>query len=130
MVTKHLGITIARPFEQVYGFLQEPRNFPKWASGMGDSLEAAVDGIWSIETPAGRMQLRFTAANEFGILDHWLVSQEGDTIYVPLRVLVHGSETEVVLTLFQLKGMTEEEFERDAAWVARDLRALKQLLEI
>ena len=129
MVTKHLGVTIARPFEQVYTFLKEPENFPKWASGLGDSLVSAANGTWSIQTPAGRMQLRFTTDNEYGILDHWLLTEEGDTIYVPLRALKHPSGTEVVLTLFQLDGMTEEEFERDAAWVARDLRALKQLLE-
>jgi hypothetical protein len=129
MVTKHLGVAISKPFEQVYGFLKEPENFPKWASGLGDSLVAEAGGTWSIQTPAGTMQLRFTPANEFGILDHWLLSEEGDTIYVPLRALKHPSGTEVVLTLFQLEGMTEEEFECDAAWVAKDLRALKQLLE-
>jgi hypothetical protein len=46
----------------------------------------------------------------------------------PLRVLADGSGSEVVFTLFQ-RDMTDDEMARDAGMVARDLAALKALLE-
>lgn len=45
------------------------------------------------------------------------------------RVLPNGERCEVTLTLIRLAGISDEKFEQDAAWVRRDLQALKDLLE-
>ena len=128
-MTKHLGIKIARPLDQVYSFLMQPANFPKWATGLVGSLHALGDGNWRIETPAGPMKVRFSEVNSLGILDHWLETEDGDTIYVPIRVIANQGASEALLTLFQRSGMADDEFARDAEWVMRDLRGLKELLE-
>jgi hypothetical protein len=46
-----------------------------------------------------------------------------------MRVLANGDGAEVVFSLFQRPGMSDEEFARDADWVARDLQILKACLE-
>jgi len=46
-----------------------------------------------------------------------------------MRAFPNGHGTEVVFSLLQRPGMSERDFDRDAEWVARDLRALKRLLE-
>jgi hypothetical protein len=46
-----------------------------------------------------------------------------------MRVIANGTGSEVLLTLFRLPDMTVEAFARDAEWVERDLKALKELLE-
>jgi hypothetical protein len=46
-----------------------------------------------------------------------------------MRVVANGDGAEVVFTLFQREGMSDDETARDAAMVARDLKALKLLLE-
>ena len=39
----------------------------------------------------------------------------------PMRLLANGERCELVFTLYRRSGVTEEDYERDAAWVARDL---------
>ncbi|MEX2617273.1 MAG: hypothetical protein WD767_14350 [Alphaproteobacteria bacterium] len=77
----------------------------------------------------GQMTVRFTAPNDHGIADHTLIPAQGAAMYNPLRVVRNGAGCEVTFTLFQRSGMNDAEFDRDAAWVARDLAALKALLE-
>jgi hypothetical protein len=71
---------------------------------------------WFADTPSGPMKVRFTEPNRFGVLDHSVT-------------FLNGDGTEVVFSLLQRPGMSDQDFERDAEWVARDLRALKRLLE-
>jgi hypothetical protein len=79
--------------------------------------------------PQGPMQVRFTERNAFGVVDHFIYPAPGVEISVPLRVIANGTGSEVLFTLFRLPEMSDDKFAEDAAWVARDLRALKELLE-
>ena len=54
---------------------------------------------------------------------------DGTTIRNPMRVVPNGESSEVSFTLFQLPGMSDEEFARDAGMVEADLRTLKRVLE-
>ena len=40
---RHISVAISRPVEEVYAFLAEPENMPRWASGLGRSLRHLVD---------------------------------------------------------------------------------------
>jgi hypothetical protein len=125
---RHIGVTIDRPADEVYAFLAEPLNFPKWAAGLGHSF-SHVDGmIWSAQTPMGPMRIAFSERNALGVIDHTLIPADGPAMHNPMRVVPNGSGCEVVFTLFQ-REMSDREMARDAAMVARDLAALKALLE-
>jgi len=123
-----LSIRIECPWRAVYDFTAEPANFAAWARGMGDSLQR-VDNHWVVQTPSGRMTVRFSEKNSFGILDHYVRTPAGAEIYIPLRVIANGEGCEVMLTVFRLPGMSDATFAADAAAVRRDLQALKTLLE-
>jgi hypothetical protein len=45
-----------------------------------------------------------------------------------MRVVPNGAGAEVLVTVFRRPGMSDEAFAADAAWVLRDLLALKALL--
>lgn len=49
-------------------------------------------------------------------------------IFIPMRIVPNGEGAEVLFTLFRQPGMSDEKFAADAAWVARDLAALKALV--
>ena len=78
------------------------------------------------------MTVEFAPPNEFGVLDHVVRLPSGEAVYNPLRVIpggvgearlrgaVHGAPT---------GGMTDAEFDADAAAVAADLATLRRLLE-
>jgi len=125
---RHIGIAIDRPADQVYGFMAEPLNFPKWAQGLGHSFTHVEGMTWAAQTPMGPMRILFSEPNRYGVLDHAVVPENGAAMHNPLRVLANGKGSEVVFTLFQ-RDMSDDEMARDAGMVARDLSALKALLE-
>ena len=89
-----------------------------------------VDDKWVAESPMGKVDVRFVDPNELGVLDHDVTMETGDTVHNPVRVLPRpDGGSEVVFTLFRRPEMSDEELERDAATVMKDLRALKTLLE-
>jgi hypothetical protein len=126
--SRHLSVYIDRPVAEVYAFAADPANLPRWARGLGGSV-VRVDGNWFVETPAGRVQVTFAPDNEYGVLDHEVLTPSGETVYVPLRAIADGDGCEVVFTLRHPHGMSDAEFERDAALVSGDLALLKMVLE-
>jgi hypothetical protein len=128
LTAKTLHISINRPCSEAYDFLSQPENFPKWAKGLSDSLHPD-DGSWVADTAQGKIRIRFSPMNAFGVLDHWVTLPDGTVVYVPLRVLANQGGVEVVFTLFRQPAMDDATFARDAALVMADLQALKRLLE-
>jgi Polyketide cyclase / dehydrase and lipid transport len=127
--SQHISIDIDRPSSEVYDFAADPLNMPQWAAGLaGARLERDGDQ-WSTESPMGRVTIAFAPRNDFGVLDHEVTLPTGETVYNPLRVISDGAGCEVVFTLRQRPAMTDEELERDADAVTRDLATLKSLLE-
>ena len=126
--SRNLSITFNRNARDVYDFVSVPENFRLWASGLGKSLKQ-VNGEWIAETPEGAAKIRFTEHNELGILDHWVSTEPGLEIYIPMRVIPNGGGSELIFTLFRLPGMSDEKFSSDAEWVMRDLTTLKNFLE-
>jgi len=128
MEARSVSVAIRRDWREVYAFVRRPENFARWASGAAKSLRQE-GGAWVADGPDGRVVLRFAAANDVGVLDHWVVLGSGAEVYMPLRAIANGDGCELVLTLFRQPGMTDAVFARDAEWVARDLATLKGLLE-
>ncbi|KKJ94696.1 SRPBCC family protein [Micromonospora sp. HK10] len=126
--SRHLSVHVDRPVAAVYAFAADPANLPRWAPGLGSSV-TLVDGEWFVETPEGPARLTFAPRNEYGVLDHEVVTPAGETVYVPLRVIADGPGCEVVFTLRRSPGMTDVDFARDAELVSDDLARLKRVLE-
>jgi hypothetical protein len=127
-LSRTVTLTINRAWREVYAFASRPENMAVWASGLGHSLQQS-DDKWTAEGPEGLVEVAFTPTNGFGVLDHTVITASGAEIYVPMRVIANGQGSEILLTLFQLGDMTEDQFERDVEWVNRDLRTLKALME-
>lgn len=124
----HLSVHIDRSMQEVYAFASQPANLPKWAPGLGSSV-VQEGGDWFVETSEGRVRVRFAPDNPFGVLDHDVLTPSGEAVHVPLRVLSDDGGSEVVFTLRRAPGMTDEDFERDAALIRGDLDLLKEVME-
>jgi hypothetical protein len=105
-------MTIERPSQEVYAFVRDPRNLPKWASGLH-----------------GAVKVRFVDPNPYGVLDHYVSVDSGPEVYMPMRVFPNGEAAEVLITVFRQSGVSEDKFIQDTQWVRRDLEMLKELLE-
>jgi hypothetical protein len=126
--SRHLGVHIDRPVTEVYAFVSNPANLPRWAPGIGGPV-VQIDDTWFVETPEGRARVTFAPDNEYGVLDHEVLTPSGATVYVPLRAIEDGDGCEVVFTLRRMPGMTDADFERDTGLVRGDLALLKKVLE-
>jgi hypothetical protein len=126
--SRTLSMRIERGFDEAYEFLAVPENFPRWASGLGRSLERA-NGEWIAQGPDGPVRVGFAERNPYGVLDHHVTTGAGKEIHIPLRLIRNGRGCEILLTLFRAPDTGDEAFERDAEWVMRDLNTLKALLE-
>jgi hypothetical protein len=126
--SRHLSVHIDRPVAEVYAFASDPATMPRWAAGLGSSM-LREGGHWFVETPGGRARVTFTPDNEYGVLDHVVVTPSGEAVYVPLRAIADGDGCEVIFTVRRLPGMTDAEFDRDAGAVTADLARLKAVLE-
>ena len=132
-----VSVSIDRPRDVVYKFVADAFNMPRWAPGFCQTIAPVPGdaGRWRITTPDdGIAHARFVAANEHGIVDHWVnVVVEGaeptGEIYVPLRVVENGAGSEVLLTVFRQPTMSDTRWTDDVAAVEADLARLKELLE-
>ncbi len=126
--SRTLSVAINCDPGRVYEFVSKPENLPKWAKMFCRSIKKS-NGGWIVETPQGPVKVRFTRKNEFGILDHYVNPAPGVEVFVPMRVVPNGSGSEVIFTLFQLAGMSDEKCAEDIRWVEQDLKTLKRILE-
>jgi hypothetical protein len=132
VTSRHISVWVDAAPEVVYAIAADPEQLPRWASGLaGGALRQTVDG-WVADSPMGQVVIEFAPINEFGVLDHVVRMPSGEAVYNPLRVIPAGENQpacEVVFTVRQRTGMTDEEFDSDAATVAADLDRLRQLAE-
>ena len=126
--SRHLGVWIDRPAAEVYDYVSQPANLVEWAAGLGSSIEL-IAGQWVAESPLGRVVVEMAGPNPYGVVDHQVTLATGVSFYNPMRVIAAGDACELVFTLRRQPGMSDADFDRDAAAVAADLAAVKRLLE-
>lgn len=109
-------------------FASNPDNLPRWAAGLATTDVVREGDSLVVESPMGKVTVRFVKQNEFGVLDHEVTLPSGTTVTNPVRVLAHPEGSEVVFTIRQVE-LTDDEFERDVGMVEEDLERLKRLME-
>jgi hypothetical protein len=117
--SRHISVWIDATPDVVYAFASDSAQLARWAAGLADPALSDAD-------------VEFAPRNELGVLDHVVRLPSGEAVYNPMRVIPLGqgeSRCEVVFTLRRRAGVTDAEFEADAAAVTADLATLRGLLE-
>lgn len=120
--------TIEAPPDVVYEFARQVENLPQWASGLAAGVHQD-QGAWFAESPMGRVRLEMAPKNDFCVLDHDVTLPNGLKVHNAFRVTPAGDASLLAFVVLRLPGVSAEAFENDVAHVARDLKALKALLE-
>ncbi|WP_173834738.1 SRPBCC family protein [Kocuria massiliensis] len=128
MMSRHISQTSSADPDAVYRFAADPRNLPRWASGLAQSEVKVIEGTLEVESPMGTVTVTFAPHNEYGVLDHDVALPSGDVVTNPLRVMSHPDGSEILFTVRQL-DLTDEEFDRDCATVREDVELLVKLVE-
>lgn len=128
--SRHISVWINRSATDVYRYASDLGRVSEWAAGLAQGKLTRVADTWVAQSPMGEVTMRFTPANDLGVLDHTVTLPSGESVFNPLRVLPAGDDwSEVVFTLRRRPGMSEEEFQADAKAISADLATLKRILE-
>jgi len=125
---RNISVSIRRSPQDVYAFISNGENVPRWAKGLGHTSRREGEE-WVVEGPVGKARVRFAPPNNLGVADHDVVLETGATVHNPIRVLPNGTGSTVIFTLMRLPQVSDQEFDEDAGAVTRDLTSLKALLE-
>lgn len=125
---QHVSVSIRRPPGEVYGFVADVANLPRWAAGLGASFHREGDALVA-QGPLGRVTVRFVDRNALGVLDHQVVLASGRAFSNAMRVVPNGRGSEVTFMVVRQPGMSDAEFAADRGAVERDLRTLRDLVE-
>jgi len=120
--------TIDVPPDEVYEFARTIANLPRWASGLAAGV-SEENGEWIAQSPMGRVIVSMAPRNDFRVLDHDVTLPDGRAVHNAFRVTPAGDGSVLTFVVLRLPGMTSEAFRKDVAHVARDLSALKSIME-
>jgi hypothetical protein len=125
MRSQHISRVISASPNAVYEYASNVENLPEWAAGLAQS-EVVRDGdTLLVDSPMGRVQVRFVEQNRYGVLDHDVTLPSGTVVTNPVRVLPHPDGAEVIFTVRQIE-LDDEEFTRDIKLVEADLERLER----
>lgn len=128
--SKTINIPIARPVAEVYEFLLEPRNYPRWAASLGGRFENIGGRDWLAETPHGPVTIRFAERNGLGVLDHAVFREGEEPTMRMMRVVPNGEGSELIYTIFKRDELSVEAFESEIEWTTTEMSVLKTYLEL
>jgi len=130
MRSQVVSVLIEQPFDQVYGFLLDPLNFPSWGPVESPEIHHIGGGDWLVDLPGGRAVLRFTEPNVYGVLDFRSFPEGGEpSAPVPARVMANGDSSQLELHWRQRPGISDGQFAAEVERVQHRLEILKALLE-
>lgn len=124
----NVTVSIRRAPDDVYAYITDGENLPRWAAGLGGSVRRAGDA-WIADGPLGTVTVRFAPRNELGVADHDVTLPDGTTVQNPVRVIGNRRGSTVIFTLLRLPGVTEAAFADDVRAVEKDLATLRSILE-
>ena len=126
---RNITVSIRRSPEDVYAFVSNGENVPRWANGLGNEARRGGDGDWIMNGPIGKVRVRFAPQNDLGVADHDVTLENGTSVHNPIRVIPNGAGCSVIFTLLRQPGVPDDQFAEDAGTVTKDLERLKALLE-
>lgn len=127
MRSRHVSRVIHASPDTVYEYASDVDNLPQWAAGLAQAEVVREGDALFVESPMGRVEVRFVESNRFGVLDHDVTLPSGTVVTNPVRVLAHPEGAEVVFTVRQIE-LDDDAFARDVAMVEADLERLDRRL--
>ncbi len=130
MISRTVSVAIEQPFDDVYGFLADPMNFPSWGPVTSVDVHHLHGGDWLMELPRGPQVIRFTEPNLYGVLDYIIFGAgEQPGLPVPVRLIRTETGCELQMQWRRREGIEDAQFEAELGNIAGHFGRLKALLE-
>jgi hypothetical protein len=128
------AVTIEAAANDVFDFVADPENLPRWAVGFCRSIRrdreagAGASERWIVTTAQGDLPIRYVTDRELGVVDFYLSPAPGAEAAAFSRVLPNGDGTEYVFTQFQARGTPDVVFEGQVRALVEELQVLRSLI--
>lgn len=111
---------------EVFDFLADPENLPRWAVGFCRSIRR--DGErWMVRTGHGEIPIRLDASARAGTIDFWMEVEPGVEVGAFSRVIPAPGGAAYVFTQLQAPGMPDAAFEAQVSALREELRVLQSI---
>jgi hypothetical protein len=108
MQIRTASVSVPASRDEVFRFLADVENLPKWAAGYCECLELRNDGWWAY-TSQGEMFVEMEADDRTGVIDLRVGPSAAELGLFPLRVLpLPEGEVLVSFTFIQPAGLSDE----------------------
>jgi hypothetical protein len=124
-------VTIDAPVEQVFDFVADPENLPRWAVGFCRAIRRdpeGANGRWIVTTPHGDVPVRYVSDRALGVIDFHLTVAPGVEAAAFSRVVANGEGAEYIFTQFQGPQTSDEIFEGQVRALVEELSVLRSLI--
>jgi len=112
----------------VFAFLADPENLPRWAVGFCRAIRRDGEDRWIIETPSGsELSVRYASHSALGTIDFHMRMAPGAKAVAYSRVMPTGDGAEYVFTQFQSADMPDAVFDGQVSALTEELRVLQAI---
>jgi hypothetical protein len=122
-------IAIDASASDVFTFLSDARNWPRWATVNILGVGAFDDGWWAISTPNGPARIRLRTDESSGVVDHDFADGDGVVATLPARITPNRRGSTFALTFGRPGDVPEDDFAEFLATVDVELETLRRVLE-
>ena len=117
------------PKEDVFAYLSELDNLPKWATEFARELKYE-DGRAKVVNGLGEFCFSIDADVETGVIDMYSGPSEDALMLFPTRVVpLPGGRSAYSFTMFQAPGMSDDLFESQHASLQREFENIRREVE-
>jgi hypothetical protein len=117
-----------RPRDEVFAFLADIENLPKWATGFARELKI-VDGDYKVVTPDGELYLAYQTDAGLGVIDIYAGPTRDQMGVFPIRVVTApDGSTAATMTLFQTPDIDDKVFAQQVESLKHETENLHRLL--
>jgi len=128
-VTKVKSVHLNCAGSDVFAFIMEASNWPRWAIHGVKSVKPGSGGFWEIETPTDPAKFKLVGDGTSGVIDTTFVFGNGDSWTFPGRVVDAGSGSVFVTVYTKPAAMADDQFKKSMQQVDEELAKLKEILE-
>ena len=126
MKSKTITTVLPAPHEQVFAYLAEIENVPRWATEFARELRV-VDGRHKVVNGLGEFFFEIRADPETGVIDMLAGPHDDELAVFPTRVVALGPERSAfTFTMFQWPGQSDEVFESQYASLEREFANIER----
>jgi hypothetical protein len=123
--TRTVTAVLAAPKAQVFEYVAEIENLPRWAIEFARELKV-VDGKHKVVNGLGEFFVRIDADDSTGVIDFHAGPSEAELGIFPSRVVeLPGGTSAHTFTMFQGPGTSDELFESQYQSLVRELDNLR-----